>query len=192
MAITTTTLNGTDSVAASRITINDNFATILDALNDVLSMIDISTGNINTYGYGSGNSITTQDLTVRGSVGGGLNVISGNVNVSVGNIVIGGTSSTGFLQIGAGSNAVVISNVVNVLGSGNIPTLNLSGVGTTGGAGTVGYVTIPRTTAANVRAIQNPALGSIVYVSDTNIFAICTASGTTGTWLPVLLGATAI
>ena len=80
MAITTTTLNGTDSVSSSRITINDNFETLKSALNDVLSIIDIATGKINNYGYGSNNDMETEDLIVRGSVGGGVSVISGDGN----------------------------------------------------------------------------------------------------------------
>ena len=43
MAISLTTLNGTDSIAASRITINDNFATISAAMNSLLQIIDIAT-----------------------------------------------------------------------------------------------------------------------------------------------------
>ena len=46
MAITLTTINGTDSVASSRITINDNYSTIGNALNSVLSIVDIATGKI--------------------------------------------------------------------------------------------------------------------------------------------------
>ena len=49
MAITLTTINGTDSVASSRITINDNYSTIGNALNSVLSIIDIATGKIDNF-----------------------------------------------------------------------------------------------------------------------------------------------
>ena len=43
MAITTTTIAGTDSLSGSRITINDNFKTLENALNSVLSAFDLYT-----------------------------------------------------------------------------------------------------------------------------------------------------
>jgi hypothetical protein len=175
MAITTTNLNGTDSVSASRITLNDNFNTIVDALNDVLSIIDIATGKINNYGYGSNNDIETEDLIVRGSVGGGINVISGNVNVGAGNVVIGANN---LLQIGSGSNSIYFEKGTRTLGLGNIPTINFSGTGVTGptASGPVGYMTIPRMTTADIDAIINPLEGSIVYDISLKAFVGCTGS----------------
>jgi len=176
MAITTTNLNGTDSVAATRITLNDNFQTLASALNDVLSIIDIATGKINNYGYGSNPNMETQDLIVRGSTGGGINVISGGIAVGNGNIVIGGTSGTGFIQIGAGSNAIFFEKISRTLGAGNIPTVNMSGIGSTSGAGPVGYVTIPRLTTSDINAIINPLEGSLVYDVTLQVFKGCTGS----------------
>jgi hypothetical protein len=195
MAISTTTLNGTDSVAASRITLNDNFNTITDALNDLLSIIDIATGKINNYGYGSNNDMETEDLIVRGSLGGGVNVISGNVTVGNGNVVIGGTSGNGYLQVGSGSgNAIYFEKIVRsfFVSSGNVPTANLSGTGATGGTGSVGYVTLPRLDLLTIKDIANPQIGSIVNVVNAGgtgcYLAVCTESGPTGTWYPVTLG----
>lgn len=176
MAITTTTLNGTDSVSGSRITINDNFNTIVDALNDVLSIIDIATGKINNYGYGSNNDMETEDLIVRGSVGGGINVISGNVTLQNGNAVLG---STNYIQVGAGvGSSVYFRKIDKTLGLGTIPTVDFTGVGTTGPTASdpVGYVTVPRLTTADIDAIENPLEGAIVYDLSLKVFKGCTGS----------------
>ncbi len=186
MAITTTNLNGTDSVSASRITLNDNFSTIVDALNDVLAIIDIATGKINNYGYGSNNDMETEDLIVRGSVGGGVNVISGNVTVQNGNVIVGNSN---YLQIGSGSgNAIYFSKITKTLGTGTIPTIDFTGVGTTGPTASdpVGYVTIPRLTTADIDAILDPLEGAIVYDLSTKQFKGCTGSSSiagASTWV---------
>ena len=186
MAITTTTLNGTDSVSASRITLNDNFNTIKEALNDVLSIIDIATGKINNYGYGSNNDMETEDLIVRGTVGGGINVISGNVSVGTGNVVIGANN---YLQIGAGSNSIYFEKLTKTYAvSGTIPTINFSGSGATGptSSGTVGYMTVPRLTTADINSIISPLEGSLVYDVTTNQFKGCTGSSANAsgsTWI---------
>lgn len=179
MAITTTTLNGTDSVSASRITLNDNFNTIKEALNDVLSIIDIATGKINNYGYGSNNDMETEDLIVRGSVGGGINVISGNVSVGAGNVVIG---SNNLLQIGSGTNSIYFEKLTRTYAvSGTLPTINFSGSGVTGptASGPVGYMTLPRMTTADINSIVSPLEGSIVYDLTLNAFVGCTGSSAT-------------
>ena len=183
MAISTTTLNGTDSIAASRITINDNFNTIKSALNDLLSIVDIATGKINNYGYGSNNDIETEDLIVRGSVGGGISVLSGGITVSSGPIII----SSQYLQVGSGTNSVKMERVSKTYsGSSTIPTVNFSGNGATGGTGPIGYMTIPRMTTADINSIISPALGSLVYDTSLNTFKGCTGSSSNAgasTWV---------
>jgi hypothetical protein len=186
MAISTTTLNGTDSVSSSRITINDNFNTIADALNDVLSIIDIATGKINNYGYGSNNDMETEDLIVRGSLGGGINVITGNVTIQVGNAVLGASN---YVQVGAGvGSSVYFRKIDKTLGLGTIPTVNFTGVGTTGPTASdpVAYVTIPRLTTADIDAIENPQEGALVYDLSLNVFKGCTGSSSVAggsTWV---------
>jgi hypothetical protein len=179
MAISLTTLNGTDSVAASRITINDNFNTILDAMNDLLSIIDIATGKINNYGYGSNNDMETEDLIVRGSTGGGISVITGGINVNNGNVAV-----SGYFEIGSGSGARIekINKSSYAVPSANYMTWNLSGVGTTGGTGTMSYMVLPRKSTAEINDIAAPQLGALVYDVSTNRVKVCTASGATGTW----------
>jgi len=189
MAISTTTINGTDSVAASRITINDNFNTIKDSINELLAIVDTATGKINNYGFGSNNDIETEDLIVRGSgVSGGISVLSGNISVSNGNLVLG----NGNFQIGSGSNAVTIQRATKSVTGGTVPTLNLSGTTSDTSATAVKYVTLPRLLTADIKAIQNPHLGSIVYDLGQNKFVVCTVTsstvGATGTWTILTTG----
>jgi hypothetical protein len=191
MAITLTILNGTDSIAASRITINDNFATIGDALNEVLSIIDIATGKIDNYNFGGSNpSIETGDVIIHGTVGtGGINVLSGNIVAQNGNIVIGGNSGSGYLELGQNS-GVRIQRITKNLSVGNIPTVDFSGsageLGTTGSTGAIGYLTLPKQPLSTIQAIQNPQLGAIVFDSTNMEVLVCigttSATGATGTW----------
>jgi hypothetical protein len=191
MAITLTTLNGTDSIAASRITINDNFATIGDALNEVLSIIDIATGKIDNYNFGGSNpSIETGDVIIHGTVGsGGINVLSGNIITQNGNIIIGGNSGSGFLELGLNS-GVKIQKFTKNLTVGNIPVIDFSGsagvLGSTGATGAIGYLTIPRHPLSTIESIQNPQIGALVLDSTNMQVLVCTgttsAVGATGTW----------
>ena len=178
MAISITTLNGTDSVSSSRITINDNFTTVLSALNKVLNIIDISTGKINNSTFGSNNDIETEDLVVKGTTSGGITVQTGNVTLlGTSNI----TLTNGKITIGSAP----IERITKTIGSGTIPTLNISGVAATGGVGTVGYLTIPRLATTTIETIATPHLGSLVYDTTMNKLKVCTGSGATGTWISV-------
>jgi hypothetical protein len=191
MAITLTTLNGTDSIAASRITINDNFATIGDALNEVLSIIDIATGKIDNYNFGGSNpSIETGDVIIHGTVGtGGINVLSGNIIAQNGNVVVGGSSGSGYLELGLNS-GVKIQKFTKNLTTGTLAALDISGsagaIGTTGATGTVGYLTLPRQPLSTIQSIKNPQLGAIVFNTTNMSVLVCTgttsATGGTGTW----------
>ena len=184
MAITTTNLNGTDAVSASRIVINDNFTTIKEALNDVLNIIDIATGKINNYNYGSNNDIETEDLIVRGS--GGINVTSGDVDLAAGNVTL---SANSYLRVGGVSAAIYFQNLSKTYaGTGTIPTINFSGASATGptSSGPVGYMTVPRLTTTDIDSIISPLEGSLVYDVTTNQFKGCTGSSANAngsTWI---------
>lgn len=172
-----TTIQGVDSLAASRITINDNFASIQSALDDVLQIVNISTGKINNSGYGSDNDLETEDLIINGSTGGGINVVSGNISMAAGDLkIIGGN-----FRIELGNN-IKIQKYSKNLSVGTIDVLSLSGVGVTGGSGPVGYVSLPRLNTATINDIQQPELGALVFDIDLLQVVVCTASGTTGTW----------
>jgi len=181
MAITLTTLNGTDSIAATRITINDNFSTISAAMNSVLSIINIATGLIDNAGYGSNSNINTENLTVTGSSG--ITVTSGNINISLGNLVLGGA-----IEFGSGTN-VKIKKVLKTRSTGNIYVLDLAGsTAATGGTapGSIGYLALPRMSTTDIKAIQNPEVGSFVYDTAQNVLAYCIGTtstiGSTGSW----------
>lgn len=178
MAITLTTLLGTDSIAANRITINDNFSTLRSALNSVLSIIDISTGAIDNSSFGSSNTITTQGITINGS--GGVSVTTGSIAVSTGNVTLGG-----YIEFGL-SSGVKISKESKTYGGGTLSTLSVSGTAGLTGSGAIGYFTVPRMTTTNIKSIENPALGAVVYDTALNTLAYCvgttTTAGVTGTW----------
>ena len=173
MAITTTTINGTDSLAASRVTINDNFESIKSALNDILSIIDISTGKIDNSTFGSDNDTETEDLKVKGAIG--IQVTAGNISIDNGNI-----TAKNFIEFG-NSSGVKVEKLTRNLTSGNVNTLIFSGVGATGGTGNVAYIALPRLNTAVINDIQAPYLGALVYDLDLNKLKVCTASGVTGT-----------
>lgn len=182
MAISITTLNGTDSVSSSRITINDNFTTVLSALNKILNIIDISTGKINNKIAGLSNpDIETEDLTVKGSTNGGITVESGNITLTNAASII---LNTGKISLGGISGSSLV-NINKTSGATNLPTLNVSGISATGGASTVGYLTIPRLATSVIQAITTPHTGSLVYDITTSKLLVCTASGATGTWTAV-------
>jgi len=189
MAITLTTLLGTDSIAANRITINDNFSTLKSALNSVLSIIDISTGAIDNSSFGSSNTITTQSVTVNGSAG--ISVTTGSVAVSTGNVTLGG-----YVEFGASSN-VKISKESKSYGGGTLYGLSVSGTAGITGSGAVSFLTLPRMTTADIKSIQNPGLGSVIFDTATSTLVYCvgttSASGATGTWWKITTsGATSI
>jgi hypothetical protein len=178
MAITITTLNGTDSVSSSRITINDNFSTVLNSLNKILAIIDTSTGKIKNVGYpGMLNNIETTDLTVTGA--GGINVSTGGITLTAGNINL----TAGKINLGTMTIERVTKSLVN--STTTLPTLNLSGTSATGGTGVSAYLTIPRLNTAVIQAIATPPIGSIVYDTTTNKLMVCTVSSATGTWTVV-------
>lgn len=186
MAITTKTLQGTDSIPSSRITINDNTKLIEAALNKLLSVFDAATGKFNNYGFGSDNDIETEDVIVHGSTGGGISVLSGGINVANGSV-----SLSGYLEFGSGSGVRFerVNRNFNS-GPGNIPTFNMSGTGATGGTGQIGFVVLPRLDTATINDIQYPPVGAIVYdvtAGATGAFKICYASGVTGSWGTVQL-----
>ncbi len=98
MAVTTTAIAGTDSLSGSRITINDNFKTLEDALNSILSAFDIVSGRFDNSSYGSANDILTNGMTINGNGLtdallinlGDLNMVSGNIKLAeTSHLVIG-------------------------------------------------------------------------------------------------------
>ena len=181
MAISLTTLNGTDSIAASRITLNDNFATIGSALNSLLSMIDIATGLIDNSSYGSNNNIVTGALTSNS----GITINSGNLTISNGDMILSGK-----ITFGSGTQVAIKKTSHNFSSvSGSIYVLDSAGATGATTTGQVGYYVLPRQTTAIIKDIANPELGAVVYDTAQNVLAYCIGTtsvvGGTGTWMKI-------
>lgn len=179
MAIQLTTINGTDSIAATRITINDNFATLSDSLNSVLQMVNISTGLFDNATFGSNPRINTGSITAVGEISSTI----GDIVAYGGNIKVG---TNAFLEFGPNSGCK-IKRSLKQLGGGNT-TYFIDFTGATGGTatGNLSAAIIPRQTTSVIKTIQNPELGSLVYDTSQNVLAYCVATsvtpGATGTW----------
>lgn len=103
MAITITTLQGTNSLSADRITINDNFKINTDAINNILGVVDTTTGLIDNTGLGGSNqTIKTEGIVLTTS---GVDVQGGNVSVSSGSFKA--TTNGSFLQLGADNSKII-------------------------------------------------------------------------------------
>lgn len=190
MAIQLTTINGTDSIAATRITINDNFSTLSDSLNSVLQMVNISTGYFDNASFGSNPKINTGSITAVGEISSS----TGDIVAYQGNIKIG---SNAFLEFGPNSGCK-IKRSLKSLGGGNT-TYFIDFSGATGGTatGNLSAAVLPRQTTAVIKTIQNPELGALVYDVSQNVIAYCVATsivpGVTGTWYKIsATGATSL
>jgi hypothetical protein len=147
MAINIKTLKGTNSISADRITINDNFKINTDATNNLLAVVNTTTGKINNTGIGADNTITTEGITITTS---GLDIQNGNLSLSLGNIVL--ATDGAYIELGT-DNSRLTDNIIAIGASGpnsnhylelenfigvSMPRLttveinNITGVGTTG------------------------------------------------------------
>lgn len=93
MAITVTEILGTDSISASRIVINDNFAILRDEVNSIQTYLDTNAGTIDGL-----NSLETLNLSVGQPGNYVLEASLNNINLNIdtvlnGNITIDGTIS---------------------------------------------------------------------------------------------------
>lgn len=192
MAIQLTTINGTDSIAATRITINDNFATLSDAVNSVLQIVNISTGFLDNVSAGWSNpKINTGTITAVGEI----NSQTGDIIAYQGNLKLGVNA---FIEFGNGS-GIKVNRATKATGgiSGSVSVLNFAAATGITGPGLVGALVLPRQTTAIIKAIQNPDLGSVVYDTSQNALAYCVATsitaGATGTWYKIsATGATSL
>ena len=163
MAVTTTAIAGTDSLSGSRITINDNFKTLEDALNSILSAFDIVSGRFDNSAYGSANDILTNGLTINGtSLPNALLINSGDLNMVNGNIKLAETSH---LVIGSLLELDQFNLPLNL--GGNYPTWDLRSPG--GTVDTVGGVVLPRLSGAGYSAVgptSSIPLGTLVMTQE--------------------------
>lgn len=169
MSIQVTTLKGTNSIASDRITINDNFDITKDAINDLLGIVDTTTGKFDNTGVGSNNTITTEALTTIGTFGVDVQG-TGSINVQNGNLKL--ATNGNYIELGADSCFIKDDDsLVSTLG----PTAHLLDV-SDGFAG----ITIARRTTSEIASlagqlgVNGPNI--LVFDSDTNKF-----KGWTGT-----------
>ena len=164
MAVTTTTIAGTDSLSGSRITINDNFKTLEDALNSVLSAFDIVSGRFDNSSYSSSNDIITNGIIINGTgLTNALTITNNDINVSNGNIKI---SAANHLLIGSLLELNQF-DLPETSGPGSYPTWDLRDPGAT--TDTVGGLVMPRLTGAGFTAIgptTSIPLGTIVFTEE--------------------------
>ena len=168
MAVTTTTIAGTDSLSGSRITINDNFKTLEDALNSVLSAFDIVTGTFNNASYGSNNDILTNGITINGNgLTDALTIQANDLNMVNGNIKL---ASSKHLLIGA---QLQVNQQDIVETSGTIPSWDLRSAGLN--QDQVAGVVLPSLSGAGYSAITvdipnnvQPPIGTLVFTDESS------------------------
>jgi len=166
MAVTTTTIAGTDSLSGSRITINDNFKTLEDALNSVLNVFDIVTGTFNNASYGSNNDILTNGIVINGNgLTNALTVNQADVNILNGSIKI---ASAYHLLIGS-QLQLNQTNIPEV--NGTIPTWDLRSAGFATNPDQVAGMILPNISAGAYNDIDDSAgttlpLGTLVYTDE--------------------------
>lgn len=140
MSIQVTTLKGTNSIASDRITINDNFDITKDAINDLLGIVDTTTGKFDNTGVGSNSTITTEGITITLD---GLEIQDGNgtgANINIQNGYIKLATNGKYIELGSdGSkiedNIISASNHVLDLQTGfvglgipKLPTAQITGL----------------------------------------------------------------
>lgn len=103
MAISITTLKGTNSLSADRITINDNFNVNTNAINELIGILNTTTGKFDNTGVGADSTITTEGITI--STTKGVDVQLGNINVENGNITLKKDGSS--IELGTSSSKIV-------------------------------------------------------------------------------------
>lgn len=156
MAITITTLQGSSAISADRITINDNFSTVVDSINNLLGILDTVTGKFDNTGVGANSVIVTEGLTVTID---GINVTQGNIGLDTGNIILNGTNS--YIQLGA-KNSKLAEKTLAKVSSGTFSAFDFS----------VGFnlAKLPKLTTAQIVDINisNLTGGEFVYDSTIN------------------------
>lgn len=156
MAISVTTLQGTSSIAADRITINDNFATVVDGINNLLGILNTTTGKFDNTGVGSNSVIVTEGITVTTD---GIDVTVGDLGLDDGNILLNADES--YIQIGSAGNQIG-EVLLPKVSSGNFSALDIS---------TFDVARFPKLTTAEIADIDTANLlgGETVYDTDLNV-----------------------
>jgi hypothetical protein len=177
MAINLTTILGTDSLAANRIVINDNFKSLSSSFNKILSVLDINTGMIdNTKSVIP--TMSTGNLSIKGPVG--IVINSGDLVLSTGSVKIGGTA---FIEFGSQS-GITIKRTNKSNGTDSIPILDFSGSTGPTFNGSQAYISLPKYSnsvimdADGTTLLNNPEYGSIFYDNDTGLHYVFLGNNT--------------
>ena len=158
MAITITTLQGTNSLSADRITLNDNFKINTDAINNILSVVDTNTGLIDNTGVSTNNVIKTEGLTTSGLNNNGIEVQTGNINITAGSFKA--TTNGSFLELGADGSKIIDTSFT-------VSAVTKHFIGTTGFSG----IEVPRMTTADITTFGSSLAtkNMIVFDSDSGV-----------------------
>ena len=158
MAISVTTLQGTSSIAADRITINDNFATVVEGINNLLGILDTTTGKFDNTGVGSNSVIVTEGLTVTTD---GIDVTAGDLGLDAGNILLNADGS--YIQFGSANSQLAELLLAKI----SVPSTNFSAFDFS----SFDLVKFPKLTTAEIADIDTTNLvgGEAVYDSDLNV-----------------------
>jgi hypothetical protein len=152
MAIQITTLKGTSSISADRITLNDNFKIITDTINQLLGIVNVVTGKIDNSTVGTNGTITTNGITVNIS---GLEIVGGDINLGNGNLIIAKSGS--YIKLGQDNSQIKDT----LIGSSHILEFpNFAGI------------SLPRLTTSNITNItgglSETGPNIMVFNTDTN------------------------
>lgn len=174
MAINIIEILGTDSIASSRITINNNFTEIRDKVDPVLDTYDTTNGVINISDLPNGQVIAKRLVVTTA----GINVQGGSVSIgSSSNVTLNGGAlelTTGAASFGGGlsSTGIEVTNSGVIEESGTTDFL----------ANTIDSTTVQRT----VHVGDNTAFSTItldVLDNTTEIFVVNDITGTTSVTL---------
>jgi len=160
---TITTILGTDSVSSSRVTINDNFASINSDLANIEALLDTNNETITLTGAGSFGSlaIATNKVTINSTAM--VSAVPTTVNAT---FTLGADEVKSVTNVASGDLPAAnqfTSNVYNITGSG-ITSVNLN-VGNPGQAITIiseaGSVAVSTTQIAGISSLTIAQYGAI-------------------------------
>ena len=161
MSINLIKIKGQDEASSVRIIINDDLEIIGSAINDIDSILSLSSGNFDNTAYNGSTigSLKTGDVNSVGTTG--ITIQTGNLIVTAGKITFG--SATAEIDMGQ---HVKINKVTYPTSSG-----------TSSGLQATSFIKFAPYTSASINDIQSPDAGVVLYNSSTNKLIVRTASG---------------
>jgi hypothetical protein len=137
----------------------------VDATNDLLGIVDPTTGKIDNSNIGSDNTITTKGITIKET---GLDVQQGNVNINQGNLTL--PTNESYLGLGA-DDSKIKDTLVSVGASGPNSTHIVEFENFIG-------LALPRLTTVEKTDISLGATGPNLVVFDSDTNKACVWDGT--------------